>query len=170
MRKSLLFILVIVLSTWTTLISQESTDSKPEYLPDLDGILKTKFEYDLNNSLGRFEVRNARFGVKGKINPFFSYRAELDLSDEGVIKMLDAYVKFTPVTNLDFYMGQRKIPFSTDYMRSPAENFFANRSFVAKYIAVWEVIIFSDHHHSLQKPIACNNLNNMHVSMLSIQC
>jgi len=48
--------------------------------------------------------------------------------------MLDAYVKFTPVTNLDFYMGQRKIPFSTDYMRSPAENFFANRSFVAKYI------------------------------------
>jgi len=51
-----------------------------------------------------------------------------------VVKMLDAYVRFTPVANLDFYMGQRKIPFSSDYMRSPADNIFANRSFVAKYI------------------------------------
>ena len=82
----------------------------------------------------RFEVRNARFGAKGKINPYFSYRAELDLSDEGKMKMLDAYVRFTPLVNLDFYMGQRKIPFSTDYMRSPADNIFANRSFLAKYI------------------------------------
>ena len=31
-------------------------------------------------------------------------------------------------------MGQRKIPFSTDYMLYPAENIFANRSFLAKYI------------------------------------
>jgi hypothetical protein len=82
----------------------------------------------------RFEVRNARFGARGDINNYMSYRVELDLSDEGKMKMLDAYVKFTPVENLDFYLGQRKIPFSSDYMRNPAENIFANRSFVAKYI------------------------------------
>jgi hypothetical protein len=105
-----------------------------EFLPDLDGILKTKFEFDLNNNLVRFEVRNARFGVKGKINKWFSYRAELDLSDEGIIKMLDAYVKYNPIPNLSLYMGQRKVPFSSDYLRNPAENIFANRSFLAKYI------------------------------------
>jgi len=105
-----------------------------EYLPDLDGVLKTKAEYDLDNWLLRFEVRNARFGVRGKINNYFSYRAELDLSDEGRIKMLDAYVRFEPVNRLSFFMGQRKIPFSSDYIRNPAENIFANRSFLAKYI------------------------------------
>ena len=103
-------------------------------LPYLFGILKTKVEFDLNNSLMRFEVRNARFGATGKINQYMSYKIELDLSDEGKMKMLDAYVKFVPVTNLGFYLGQRKIPFSTDYMRNPAENIFANRSFLAKYI------------------------------------
>ncbi|MGD0342569.1 MAG: porin, partial [Bacteroidales bacterium] len=81
-----------------------------------------------------FEVRNARLGAKGKINDYMSYKVELDLSDEGKMKVLDTYIKFTPVANLDFFMGQRKIPFSTDYMRTPAENIFANRSFLAKYI------------------------------------
>lgn len=114
--------------------SQTTSQSNSEYLPDIDGILKTKVEYDLNNSKVRFEVRNARFGAKGKINPYISYRVEVDLSDEGKMKMLDAYVRFSPLEKLDFYMGQRKIPFSTDYMRNPAENIFANRSFLAKYI------------------------------------
>jgi hypothetical protein len=113
---------------------QDNKEKGNEYLPDIDGILKTKVEFDLNNSLMRFEVRNARFGAKGKINNYMSYKAELDLSDEGKMKVLDVYIRFTPVANLDFYMGQRKIPFSTDYMRNPAENIFANRSFLAKYI------------------------------------
>jgi hypothetical protein len=114
--------------------SQNVVDNKAEYLPDIDGILKTKVEFDLNNSKVRFEVRNARFGAKGKVNPFISYRVEVELSDEGKIKMLDAYVRFTPISNLDLYMGQRKIPFSTDYMRSPADNIFANRSLLSKYL------------------------------------
>jgi hypothetical protein len=115
-------------------VPQDASMDKSEYLPTLYGILKTKVEFDFDNSKMRFEVRNARFGARGKINNYMAYRVELDLSDEGKMKMLDAYVKFTPVENLDFYLGQRKIPFSSDYMRNPAENIFANRSFVAKYI------------------------------------
>lgn len=134
MKKIVLILFLIVLLSIQYSYAQNITGNNSEYLPDLDGILKTKVEYDLNNSKVRFEVRNARFGAKGKINRYFSYRAEVDLSDEGKIKMLDAYIKFSPVTDLSFYMGQRKIPFSTDYMRNPAENIFANRSFLAKYI------------------------------------
>jgi len=134
MNKLIISIILLNILIQVNLLSQSVSSDNSEYLPDIDGILKTKAEYDLNNSKVRFEVRNARFGAKGKINPFISYRVELDLSDEGKMKMLDAYVRFTPLTNLDFYMGQRKIPFSTDYMRSPADNIFANRSFLAKYI------------------------------------
>lgn len=125
---------LIIFLLHPVLQGQNVISPENEFLPDIDGIIKTKVEYDLNNSMVRFEVRNARFGAKGKINDFMSYKIELDLSDEGKMKMLDAYVRFTPLKNLDFFMGQRKIPFSTDYMRNPAENIFANRSFLAKYI------------------------------------
>ncbi len=134
MSKTFFICFLLLVYLFPVVLSQENSQIDPEYLPDIDGILKTKFEYDLENLKGRFEVRNARFGVKGKINDYISYRAELDLSDEGKMKMLDAFVKFTPLKNLDFYMGQKKIPFSTDYIRNPAENIFANRSFLAKYI------------------------------------
>jgi len=128
------FLLLVILTGLNYVAAQDSSAVKSDYLPDIDAVLKVKTEYDLDNSLVRFEVRNARFGLKGKINEFMSYKIELDLSDEGKMKMLDAYVRLTPLKNLDIYMGQRKIPFSTDYMRNPAENIFANRSFLAKYI------------------------------------
>lgn len=132
--KSLLTLFLLVTLAGSSANAQDTTGSRSEFAPEIFGILKTKVEYDLDNSLMRFEVRNARFGVRGKINDFMSYKIEIDLSDEGQMKMLDAYVKFNPVKNLGFYLGQRKIPFSTDYMRSPADNIFANRSFLAKYI------------------------------------
>lgn len=134
MIKKITAITVLLFIVLSASVAQVNQEDKTMYTPDIDGIIKTKAEFDLNNSLVRFEVRNARFGAKGKINDFMSYKVELDLSDEGKMKMLDAYVRFTPVKDLDFYMGQRKIPFSTDYMRNPAENIFANRSFLAKYI------------------------------------
>jgi len=133
-KKYFLLFPLLTLFTPVSVLSQDTTRVRPEYLPRIFGILKTKVEHDLDNSLMRFEVRNARFGAVGKINNYMGYKIEIDLSDEGQIRMLDAYVKFTPVKDLSFYMGQRKIPFSSDYMRNPAENIFANRSFLAKYI------------------------------------
>lgn len=125
----LLFFLFSFLHTFS-----QDTNQNTTFVPQLRGIIKTKVEYDFDNKLMRFAVRNARFGAKGKINSFFSYYVQADLSDEGKIKMLDAYVGYEPIKNLSFQLGQMKIPFSTDYIRSPADNFFANRSFVAKYI------------------------------------
>ncbi len=112
----------------------DTLTDKSLYLPDIDGVIKTKVEFNSEKGKMRFEVRNARFGAKGKVNKYVSYRTEVDLSDEGKIKMLDAYAQVTPITNLNLSLGQRKIPFGSDYLRSPADNLFANRSFVAKYV------------------------------------
>ena len=135
MLKRHLIILLIITGFFYTVFAQttEQLVLNTEYLPKLDGSLKTKVEFDLEGNKMRFEVRNARFGAKGMVNKYVGYRAEVDLSDEGKIRMLDAYVKITPVSNLDFYLGQRKVPFGTDYLRSPVDEYFANRSFVAKY-------------------------------------
>lgn len=127
----LLFISVALNKGFTQ--TSDHSDTLKAYVPKLDVLLKTKVEFDLESNKMRFVVRNARFGTRGNINKFIGYRAEVDLSDEGKIRMLDAYVKITPIANLDLYLGQRKVPFGSDYIRSPAENFFANRSFVAKY-------------------------------------
>lgn len=155
MKKYLILSILILSLNRVILISQDTPEIKSAHVPVISGILKTKFELDLNNSLVRFEVRNARFGAQGTINELMSYRVELDLSDEGKMKMLDAYVKFTPLKDLSFFMGQRKIPFSTDYIRNPAENIFANRSFLAKYIndGMRDIGFYADYKISGQLPI-----------------
>ena len=64
-----------------------------DYLPDIHGTIRGKYEYQTETSESRFEVRNARFSVSGNVHPLVAYKAEIDLSDEGSIKMLDAYAR-----------------------------------------------------------------------------
>jgi len=99
------------------------------------GTVRTKYEYNLDSNISAFVVRNARYQVSGTINPKFEYKAEVDLSDEGKIKMLDAFVNFIPINNLEVTLGQMKVPFSTDNIRSPHNIAFANRSFISKRVS-----------------------------------
>ena len=98
------------------------------------GTLRGKYEYQTQEKEGRFEVRTARVNVAGDINPMVSYKAEIDLCDEGNIKMLDAYTKIKPWRTLDFTIGQMRVPFTIDAHRSPHQQYFANRSFIAKQV------------------------------------
>lgn len=79
-------------------------------------------------------MRNARFSVSGNVHPSVAYKAEIDLSDEGSIKMLDAYARIFPVKDLNFTIGQMRVPFTIDAHRSPHQQYFANRSFIAKQV------------------------------------
>ena len=116
-----------------------------EYQPTVHGTIRGKYERQFSASdnhdedaastdAQRFEVRNARISVDGKLNELVSYKAEIDLCDEGVVKMLDAYgrVKLSP--RLDVQIGQYRVPFTIDALRSPHQQYFANRSFIAKQV------------------------------------
>lgn len=105
-----------------------------EFKPDVHGTIRSKYEYQTNENEGRFEVRNARFSLSGKVIDQVAYKAEIDLSDEGSIKMLDAYTRITPLTKLNFTIGQFRVPFTIDAHRSPHQQYFANRSFIAKQV------------------------------------
>lgn len=105
-----------------------------DYLPQIHGTIRGKFEYQPQIDAGRFEVRNARFSVTGNVLPIVAYKAEIDLSDEGSIKMLDAYTRIFPLKDLDFTIGQMRVPFTIDAHRSPHQQYFANRSFIAKQV------------------------------------
>ena len=102
--------------------------------PHIHGTLRSKYEYQTSEGEGRFEVRNARISVDGSVTHSISYKAEIDLCDEGSIKMLDAYTRLKPVDALAFTVGQMRVPFTIDAHRSPHQQYFANRSFIAKQV------------------------------------
>ena len=105
-----------------------------DYLPEVHGTIRAKYEHQTTMGAGRFEVRNARISLTGNILPIVAYKAEIDLSDEGSIKMLDAYARLFPAKGLTVTAGQMRVPFTIDAHRSPHQQYFANRSFIAKQV------------------------------------
>lgn len=116
--------------------ADEGKEGKPktDYRPVVHGTLRGKYEYQPEEKAGRFQVRTARVSIEGKVAPVVAYKAEIDLSDEGKIKMLDAYTRLSPLKGFDFTIGQMRVPFTIDAHRSPHQQYFANRSFIAKQV------------------------------------
>ncbi len=114
-------------------LETEKMETK-DYMPAIHGTIRAKYEYQTATNESRFQVRNARFSLTGNVLPIVAYKAEIDLSDQGVIRMLDAYTRIFPVKHVDFTIGQMRVPFTIDAHRSPHLLFFANRSFIAKQV------------------------------------
>lgn len=105
-----------------------------DYIPEIHGTIRGKYEYQPEIDASRFQVRNARFSLTGNIHPIVAYKAEIDLSDQGSIKMLDAYTRIFPIKDLSITIGQMRVPFTIDAHRAPHLRYFANRSFIAKQV------------------------------------
>ena len=114
-------------------IDKEKLEQK-DYKPEIHGTIRAKYEYQTSMGAGRFEVRTARVSITGNVLPKVAYKAEIDLSDEGQIKMLDAYARLFPLKDFTVTAGQMRVPFTIDAHRSPHEQYFANRSFIAKQV------------------------------------
>lgn len=141
MKKNIVFILLLSLIDFlyanevvdtSSVYKEDSVFIKKEYRPSLFGVIKTDFEWNTETGDKRFLVRNARLGIKGDISPLFDYRMEVDLSDEGVFRVLCAYGVFKPIQlekhKLSIWAGYLKPFFSTEYLRSPMTIVFVNRS------------------------------------------
>ncbi len=109
--------------------------NKTDYIPEIHGTVRGRYEYCTTLNAHRFQVRNARMSITGNVHPIVAYKAEIDFSDKGTLKMLDAYARVFPVKGLALTIGQMKVPFSTDNLRSPHMQYFANRSFLVKETA-----------------------------------
>lgn len=138
MKKQILSLLFM--SMCATMSAQENASTEPtqkvpaSWMPHVSGTIRAKMEYQTNENESRFEVRTARIALDGFVTPIVNYKAEIDLSDEGQIKMLDAYAGVLPTKGLDLRIGQMRVPFSIDAHRSPHKQYFANRSFIAKQV------------------------------------
>lgn len=116
--------------------AETATEQKSETKPTMNihGTIRSKYELQTEEGEHRFEVRNARVSIDGSLSPIIYYKAEIDLCDEGKIKMLDAYTRLKPRQTMQFTIGQMRVPFTIDAHRSPHQQYFANRSFIAKQV------------------------------------
>ena len=133
MDKKFLLLVLFAIFAVVPMSAQDDGD-KVDRTPKIHGTIRGKYEYQTEEGEGRFQVRNARVSIEGNVTKVVSYKAEIDLSDEGQIKMLDAYTRLKPVRGLDFTIGQMRVPFTIDAHRSPHLQYFANRSFIAKQV------------------------------------
>lgn len=70
---------------------------KSEYMPEILGTIRAKYEYEPQIDKGRFEIRNTRLNVEGKIIPIVRYKAEYlrKLYAHHSFKAVNAVVAFT---------------------------------------------------------------------------
>ena len=131
-----LILSIILLSSVGRIYGQDTdfSGNPLESTPEIHGTVRGKYEYQPQIEAGRFQVRNARFSISGHVHPFVGYKAEIDLSDEGNIKMLDAYTSVQATNSVNLTIGQMRVPFTIDAHRSPHQQHFANRSFIAKQV------------------------------------
>lgn len=115
------------------------TKEKSKYIPVFNGTARVRYEYFTQENKGAFKVRDLRFGVDGYVAPIMSYSAEVNFSDWGKIALVNGFIKLTPVKDLNFMIGQQRIPFTLSAHRFPWEQYFVNRTFTAKYGGIRDI-------------------------------
>jgi hypothetical protein len=117
----------------TAFAQGDSVKQELSYVPKIDGLLKVKFEQSLSGGRSRFDVRSSRLGFSGSVSKTMSYRSQVELSNEGALAVLDAYIAYRPLPLLSLQLGQQHLTINSDVGRSPMQNIFTNRSMLAKF-------------------------------------
>ncbi len=106
-----------------------------DYKPNVSGVVRGRWEMETPDTESRFAIRNARVAISGKIAQPLDYYLRSDFCDLGKMKVLDYWMRMSFGKNLKVKAGQFRVPFGYDSFRGPSNYYFANRSFMGRYIA-----------------------------------
>ena len=115
-------------------ISQPTLAPEINRTPQFRGVLRTRFEYDLNDDQAHFNVRNARVVMAGRVTEKIGYQMQVDLSANGAFQILDLEVRMNPTENLSLRIGQGIIPFYHLHMIAPSQVLFAERALACRFM------------------------------------
>lgn len=132
--RSAKLLYTLTLAAVVAVPSVQAGDKDVSVLPQLYGTLRTRYEWVPDGNDMRFQVRNARIGISGKIAPIIDYRAEADLSDRGTMKCLDVWGRVALSDNFKVQLGGMRLPFTFGSYRPPHQYLFADRPFVDKQV------------------------------------
>lgn len=128
-------LLTVICAMVSCTLHAGNNDTVPvNYIPEVSGNIRVKYEYSTVDDAGRFAVNNARVKLDGKVMPWVGYRLQVDLCNNGKIRLMDAYAKISPTDRLDIFVGQERVPFSVDASRDLHEYMFSDLSFGANYL------------------------------------
>lgn len=107
-------------------------DADVDYKPQIHGTFRGRYENELRDGYGRFQVRNARISAKGMVAPSIDYFMQTDLCANGKFIFLDAYARIGLGRGWRIKVGQYRMPFGVGIFRIPGDYIFSNRMFLAK--------------------------------------
>lgn len=131
--------LLILLSVFSLLIPFEGRGEKSIYIPTFFGTVRGRYEYLTAHDRGAFKVRDLRLGISGHVAPIMTYCGEVNFSDWGKVILVNGYVGVAPLKGLDLKLGQQRVPFTIAAHRQPCEQYFANRTFLAKHAGIRDI-------------------------------
>lgn len=107
--------------------------AQDDYKPQAYGVLKAKYENDVTGGLHMFNVRNARLGFRGLMTDNIRYALQVDVAPFGTIGLTDAYIGYR-LGDFELVAGLQSYGLSPEIARGAGRNYFANRSFIAKFL------------------------------------
>lgn len=129
-RFRCLCLLIISIITAIPSATAGEEKEKTDLTPQLHGVLRPRWEMDTKGGESRFQLRDARLSVNGKLSPEIDYFFQTNFCDRGKILFLDGWGRLALTPALKLQAGQFRLPFGTDCFRAPANYIFANRSFI----------------------------------------
>lgn len=118
-------------------VVQSTAKTEINYTPLIHGVVRTRWEgewEDDSEFAQRFQVRNARISIEGKVLPQLDYYIRFDACDRGKMKILDAWARWKFAGHWRVQAGQFRVPYAVDCFRGPGTYVFANRSFMVKHM------------------------------------
>ncbi len=112
----------------------EGVEIGSEWMPEINGTIRPRYEWSTSTGDMRFQVRNARVSLNGKMTSFITYRAEVDLCQLGSVRCLDVWGRIALSHNFALQLGQMRMPFTLGSYRPPHVYLFANRPFNDKQV------------------------------------
>lgn len=92
-------------------------EEKFSWMPKISGSIWMRYQLETLGGDKGFDVRRARLDIKGNIAPKLDYRLQLDFASSP--KIIDAFVRYTPVKGFGVQLGQAKFPFTLENPYSP---------------------------------------------------
>jgi len=92
-------------------------EEKFSWMPKISGSVQLRYQFETLGAVNAFDIRRARLDIKGNISPKIDYRLQLEFSSSP--KIIDAFVRYTPVKGFGVQFGQAKFPFTLENPYSP---------------------------------------------------
>lgn len=123
------------LCAYPSTVDNGKDEEKIDRIPKIHGVFRGRYEGEWPDYRQRFQVRNARVSLEGKILKDLDYYFRVDLCDRGSMKFLDAWARWKFAKQFAVKAGRFRVPFAVDAFRGPGSYVFANRSFLGKDMA-----------------------------------